>query len=369
MQSIPIILLSGSTLLLSYLLFVNPRDVNKKGNFWLALFFLNIFLLTVPEILYFLNFDNNTIISEFVFTIPVFTIMPCFYLAVCYFINPDFNDLKQQLYSFVFLFVFLFFYVLSNTVLCDFFESINSLFSYIVSIFFYLMQLLLFSSLALIKIHKYQKNIELVNSDTRKNNLKWLEYTTFLVLFMVVMLVITDLYNSIIVRNISNLIYFFCFYIISYFSMKQSELYPFEKENKKQIIDIVTDFDEKKIPQKKLIEDKNLAVLKKNLEQIMDTEKPFLDSELNLIKLAQMMNINAHQLSYLINTAFGLNFYNFINKYRVENVKTNLSSYNLKHLTITGIGFESGFNSKSAFNIAFKKHTGMTPKDFIKKTI
>ena len=70
-------------------------------------------------------------------------------------------------------------------------------------------------------------------------------------------------------------------------------------------------------------------------------------------------------LSYIINDKFNLNFYDFINKYRIEESKQYLNkSSNIK--TVLEIAYKVGFNSKTTFNSAFKKYTDMTPSEFRK---
>jgi AraC-like DNA-binding protein len=76
------------------------------------------------------------------------------------------------------------------------------------------------------------------------------------------------------------------------------------------------------------------------------------------------MNITSHQLSYVINTGFNENFFRFINQYRVEKAKELLLLEEMNRLSILGIAFESGFNSKTSFNTTFKKFTGQTPSAF-----
>ena len=64
---------------------------------------------------------------------------------------------------------------------------------------------------------------------------------------------------------------------------------------------------------------------------------------------------------------FQMNFNDFINHYRIEDVKNKLKNGDHQHTTLLGIALESGFNSKATFNRAFKKSTDMTPKDYIEK--
>ncbi len=98
----------------------------------------------------------------------------------------------------------------------------------------------------------------------------------------------------------------------------------------------------------------------------MKTKKPYLNPELNIFQLSDILNVKKHHLSQVINEKSGMNFFDFVNTFRVEEIKRNLADPSLKNLTLLGIGLESGFNSKATFNSAFKKFTGLTPSDFQK---
>ncbi len=91
---------------------------------------------------------------------------------------------------------------------------------------------------------------------------------------------------------------------------------------------------------------------------------PWLDPDLTLSQLAAKMNLNTSQLSHLINTGLDKNFNDFVNEYRVESVKSKLKDPAFRHLSLLGIAFECGFNSKATFNRAFKKATGEAPSSF-----
>ncbi|MDF1699338.1 MAG: helix-turn-helix domain-containing protein [Saprospiraceae bacterium] len=102
------------------------------------------------------------------------------------------------------------------------------------------------------------------------------------------------------------------------------------------------------------------------LTDYLKTEQPYLDSSLSLRSLAAQIDIHPNQLSWLINTAFGKNFNELINHYRIEVFKSIAKDPKNDHLTIEGLAYESGFNSKTVFNTYFKKETGLTPKQFLK---
>jgi AraC-like DNA-binding protein len=107
-------------------------------------------------------------------------------------------------------------------------------------------------------------------------------------------------------------------------------------------------------------------ILIEKLQQYMRNEKPFLDPELSLSSLAKAMGINRNQLSQLINIGIGENFYDFINKYRVEEVKRLMIDPKKQNYNLLGMALEAGFKSKSTFNLIFKRFTGLTPTEYRK---
>lgn len=104
------------------------------------------------------------------------------------------------------------------------------------------------------------------------------------------------------------------------------------------------------------------------LIQFMEEKKPFLDAELSLTSLSKQIGLNRNQLSQLINDGIGKNFYDFINKYRVEEVKRLMVDQQKRNYNLLGIALEAGFKSKSTFNLIFKRFTGLTPTEYKKNS-
>ena len=119
--------------------------------------------------------------------------------------------------------------------------------------------------------------------------------------------------------------------------------------------------------EKKALLDKEVAATTKvKLQQLIETEKPYLNPDLSLRSLANLLDIHANQLSWLLNVGFGKNFNEFINQYRIETFKNIAPLPDNSHLTIEALAYDCGFNSKTVFNTYFKKETGHTPKQFLK---
>jgi AraC-like DNA-binding protein len=103
------------------------------------------------------------------------------------------------------------------------------------------------------------------------------------------------------------------------------------------------------------------------LLEFMESKKPYLNSQLTISQLAGQLKIPQHHLSQIINEQIGKNFFEFVNSYRVEEVKRRIAENQNNKFTLLAIAYDSGFNSKSSFNTIFKKQTGLTPKEYMKK--
>jgi AraC-like DNA-binding protein len=100
------------------------------------------------------------------------------------------------------------------------------------------------------------------------------------------------------------------------------------------------------------------------LNELMVEHKIYLDANLTLTILAKKLRIHPNHLSRIINEKYRLNFNDFINQYRIEEIKKILSDSSIHKINILEIMYDNGFYSKSVFNTAFKKFTGLTPSEF-----
>lgn len=102
------------------------------------------------------------------------------------------------------------------------------------------------------------------------------------------------------------------------------------------------------------------------LERGMTEERWFQNESLSLRELADNVNISSNKLSWLLNARIGLNFNEFVNKFRLEKFKEIALDPTNSHLTLLALAYDSGFNSKAVFNSFFKKTEGMTPKAWLR---
>jgi AraC-like DNA-binding protein len=105
------------------------------------------------------------------------------------------------------------------------------------------------------------------------------------------------------------------------------------------------------------------------IQKLMDINKAYLNPELNLSDLALQASMSRAQLSEIINSGFHKNFNDFVNMYRVEAFKTMLKEDKQKKLSLLGIAYECGFNSKATFNRVFKKLTNNSPTEYLQSQI
>ncbi|WP_462242845.1 helix-turn-helix domain-containing protein [Ferruginibacter sp.] len=110
-----------------------------------------------------------------------------------------------------------------------------------------------------------------------------------------------------------------------------------------------------------------VATWKPKILELLEKAKVYEDPELSLTQVAKQLGTNPSLLSKVINQGFQLNFNDFINNYRIEAVKEKLKAGEHKMQTLLGIAYDCGFNSKATFNRAFKKATGVSPKEWQEK--
>ena len=108
-----------------------------------------------------------------------------------------------------------------------------------------------------------------------------------------------------------------------------------------------------------------LATLEQ-LKQLMDEDEIYLNPSLSLRELAKSLQIHPNKLSWLINENLGKNFNEYINGWRLTAFQQKAVDPENSNITLLGLAYESGFNSKSVFNEFFKRSTGLTPRAWVK---
>ena len=226
---------------------------------------------------------------------------------------------------------------------------------------------LIFLSLSLKHYKKYRMWLDENFSDTEKIKFDWLRNFLYVFTFVFVLGGIFDFTDSFIF-NLSYVQYFYFQLILAlvtyYLAIAGYLRSATPRLNFEPNVETTANETSETFAPKAPITDIELEKLKTNLQNLMKSEKPYLEPQLTLADLSKQVGMNTTVLSYVINQGFGKNFNDFVNEYRVEEIKDKLQNGTTNNLNLLGVAFESGFNSKATFNRAFKKITGVSPKEF-----
>ncbi|SDW33122.1 TolB amino-terminal domain-containing protein [Lutibacter oricola] len=119
-------------------------------------------------------------------------------------------------------------------------------------------------------------------------------------------------------------------------------------------------------PRQLLLSEDEIAHFKTKIAQTINEDANYLKSDLTLKGLAENIELHPNKLSWLLNTAYHQNFNDYINSFRINHFKKLVIDPKNSHITILGLAYDSGFNSKSVFNTYFKKVEGITPSQWVK---
>tara|TARA_R110002073_G_scaffold298418_1_gene465050 strand:- start:5465 stop:6601 length:1137 start_codon:yes stop_codon:yes gene_type:complete len=225
----------------------------------------------------------------------------------------------------------------------------------------------LYSVFTLMYFLRYRKTLKLNFSNLSEEDLDWIKYLLTGVLLIATVHLFLAFYNSYIEidsferSNITIISIFTLIIYLGYHSIGQSKmLVPhflinevnFKKEKKENYLSNTSN--------------EELQQIEKRLKDVLKNDRPYLDENLTLTKLASSIPISNKKLSIFINQHLNTTFYDMINTYRVASVKEKLESNNFNNITLLGIANESGFKSKTTFNRIFKKETGLLPSEYRK---
>ncbi len=229
--------------------------------------------------------------------------------------------------------------------------------------FFLICSIPFYSLLSLFHLHRHNKTIKDQFSYKEKIDLRWLQIILYFFSGVSLIMLATNFISDFIplipfiygdhITFGSLTLVIFC---IGYFGIKQRAIYPAfanKPKNQYQKSSLKISKDDQRIQQ---------------LLHLMEKDQLYLNSKLSLGELAKEMSLSDNHLSQLINDGLDKNFYDFVNAYRVEAVKNKLTDPAFAHLSLLGIALESGFNSKSSFNRAVKKHLGIVPKELKRRS-
>jgi AraC-like DNA-binding protein len=150
--------------------------------------------------------------------------------------------------------------------------------------------------------------------------------------------------------------------VLAYVSLRVSPL--FAREIQSQQSDALQEVPMPKEEERAGLSDEELLRQKDRLTGVVEKQTLYLNPELRLSDLAAAVGMRPYRVSEVLNRGLHTSFYDLINRYRVAKAQQLLCSPSASHLNLLGVAMESGFKSKSVFNEAFKKKTGLTPSQF-----
>ena len=236
-----------------------------------------------------------------------------------------------------------------------FWETIHFPITYSLEFNLTLISMVIYLGFSIRLLVRYQKWLEDQFSEFSKIHLNWLKIllTIMLVLcvFWSIDLVLRYFFDIYHVYNFSEISLGFVILLLAYGGIRQSNISQVNFENK--------------VPKTNLALDEIYEVLIEKIKKRMLNEKDYLNPTLSLKEFSQNLNKPSRTISKHINQGLGISFVDFVNQYRVEEVKVKIDSGQLEQFTLLSLALESGFNSKSSFNRIFKKLTKMSPSEYV----
>lgn len=368
-------IIAGCAMFLAFLVGTVRQNANVVANRWLAAFLLLLGCFMLDDSLaVFGIYQQYPWLFGFA-SLSAFALAPTLFLCVDHFVSVDkkfrMNDLWHFIPFALFTLLSLPFLFASNAIklaeLATIGQPLQALDKILLGLM--LLQVAIYWVLSFQKLQKHRRNIENISASPTDVNLDWLLYSLYGIGGIVIIWLV-ELRYAPLNANASwatpGYLLGICW--LGYFALRQKEIYPFTHAESKVIGEIMAQNNPSAATVRRpLFAEDTLHVLKTRLLEKMAHEKPYLDCDLSLPGLASQMQLGVHELSQLVNEGFNENFAQFINRYRVEESKRLLLSAKHVHLNMVGIAFEAGFNSKTAFNTAFKKMTGLSPSEFRSK--
>lgn len=361
---------SGGALILAALVLANPNGYNKRGNLWLGLFMMAVFVQLFEELLV---MSPSSVVGSYLGSISILVLLLIpilLFFGILFYVKPS-TRLTWR--------ILIYFLLPLGYLLAIFFSLLSSGEGVILNrdredgsgaIFHALLFLLFLIEIAIFwyKGHQlltgHQKNTLDYSAAKEEVDLSWLKHIHYAYLGMILAWVLTMFIHTDWMLLIANTVFLIGTFLIAYHSMRQKAVFP-EDRNEEQEIQLF--LESKKVPQEQPKKPSEIDLqLKEQLLTLMKTEQLYLDNEINLAKLSKKLDTSTHQLSATLNTAIGQNFSNFINNYRIEAAKLILIDPKKQHYTMLQVAFEAGFNSKTVFNTCFKRSTTASPTAYKK---
>jgi AraC-like DNA-binding protein/riboflavin transporter FmnP len=226
-----------------------------------------------------------------------------------------------------------------------------------------------YSIATVLYLRRHARNIENSYSNTANVNLSWLRWLSAAaaaIWLLAAAMWIARLGPNSIWRyseNVISLAIALLVYAIGYMGLRQPEIYSYDSA-KSPSPNSATQSPEREPYERSGLGVAEAAKLKAQLLSLMTRERPYRNPELTLAQLAEQLDTTPHKLSEVLNRELAQTFYDFVNGYRVNEIRQRLVESKSAHLSVLTLAMDAGFASKSTFNQVFKKLTGQTPSSY-----
>lgn len=321
------------------------------------------------------------------FSMLMFTWFPLLFLSTKYLISSyqrfQIKDLLHFVPMLITIILFLDFYTLSGEDKIDMVRNPHGLYEFAALVFEEMLAIqgVVYSVLTLLLINSYRKRIVDFHANVDKTILVGLRIGVLLSLIAWIIGVIGNILSRAKIDpgvDIFLFVYLFfvaIIYVISIIALRSGEVYKLKGRFAADLLgtefiadrNSISEDKQRNNPASKDLskkEEELEAELNKKLLDYMKESKPYLNPDFSLQVLSNELSVSRHQLSSAINSKLKMNFFEFVNSYRIKEVKELMSLESNKNKNNYELGFEAGFNSKATYYRIFKQITGKTPSDY-----
>jgi AraC-like DNA-binding protein len=240
---------------------------------------------------------------------------------------------------------------------------------------------IVYTTLSLIRLLRYRKNLVDQFSNTDKINFNWLLY--LIIWVVAIWIIILFVQEDKLIFGAAALFVLW----LGYFGIRQVQLFHHNTPQPPLSPSVVTtnpetDLGETEasapnnllpVPepnnvkyQKSTLSEQDASLIHERLKVLLAEQKPFTNPDLTLNDLAKSLQVHPNHLSQVINSKENKNFYDLVNEKRIEEFIRLIAQPAQQQYTFMSVAYDCGFNSKASFNRNFKKYTGLTPTDYLK---
>lgn len=285
-----------------------------------------------------------------------------------HFRKKDYLHFVPSVFAFLYMFRFYFFYSADRKIMINNGEVDDFSIFMTLSLVAFLVSGITYPIISYLLLGKHRRLIGENFSYDENINLNWLKYCIWGIGIIFLNVTIISLMREVIGIDFefnADLLYYteitFFIFFLGYFGIRHKGIFTEYKTTTNQIVEPKKQGEYKKSGLNvDVAASSHQALLK-----IMNDHKPFLKPKLTLGALAELLNISVNHLSQIINQYENMNFYDFVNRYRVKEFMQKVNDTTNKNFSILAIALDCGFNSKSSFNQVFKKSTGKTPSQYM----